>query len=271
MNRGILYKSFRETVWITLVFGVGLAALEAMLTGVIPVVFKEIPTQWLEVVFVQNMLRGLLGTDVGGVLGPTVIAAIPWVHPIALAMVWALEISLCTRLPAGEIDRGTIDILLSFPVSRIGIYLSETLVWLGAGAVVIALGLAGNTLGTWIAGPAWRVAPSLLLMMAGNLFCLYVAVGGVACLVSSMSDRRGRAVGVVFAIVLASFLLNFLAQFWDPARRLSFLSVLSYHRPMVILRDGGWPVRDMVVLLSVGAACAAAGAAVFVRRDIRTV
>ena len=46
MNRGILYKSFRETVWITLLFGVALAALEAMLAGVIPAVFNELPTQW---------------------------------------------------------------------------------------------------------------------------------------------------------------------------------------------------------------------------------
>lgn len=271
MNRGILYKSFRETVWITLLFGLALAAFEAMLTGVIPAVFKDIPTQWLEVAFVQNMLRGLLGTDVGGIFGPTAIAAIPWVHPLALALIWALEITLCTRLPAGEIDRGTIDILLSFPVSRTRVYVCDAVVWVSAGLLVILLGLLGNVLGAWIAGPQWQTALGLVLIMAGNLFCLYIAVGGLACLVSTLSDRRGRAVGAVFAIVLASFLLNFLAQFWEPAKSVSFLSVLSYHRPLLILRDGDWPIRDMVTLLAMGATCWTCGAFVFAHRDICTV
>jgi len=47
-----------------------------------------------------------------------------------------------------------------------------------------------------------------MLVMA-NFFGVYLAVGGIAFLVSALSDRRGRAMAVVFAIVLASFLLNF--------------------------------------------------------------
>ncbi len=74
-------------------------------------------------------------------------------------------------------------------------------------------------------------------MVSANLFLLYTAVGGLALLVSSLSDRRGRTVAVVFGVVLVSFFLNFLTQLWEPARSLSFLGVLHYYRPFITIRD----------------------------------
>ena len=52
----------------------------------------------------------------------------------------------------------------------------------------------------------------------GELFCCVFGSGWLCFLISSVSDRRGRAMGVVFAVLLASFLINFVAQFWDPLK-----------------------------------------------------
>ena len=54
------------------------------------------------------------------------------------------EIVLCTRMPAGEIDRGTIDVLLSLPVSRRAVYWSESIVWLITGVLILVMGLIGH-------------------------------------------------------------------------------------------------------------------------------
>jgi hypothetical protein len=114
-----------------------------------------------------------------------------------------------------------------------------------------------------------------MVVVTVNLFCLYLAVGGLACLVSAMSERRGRAVATVFGILLASFLLNFLAQFWPPAEAVSRLSVLHYYKPLGVLRpgvmDAGWPVADMLVLAGFAAVTWTAGGLWFARRDICTV
>jgi hypothetical protein len=97
-------------------------------------------------------------------------------------------------------------------------------------------------------------------------------VGGLAFLVSAVSDRRGRAIAVIFAILLASFLLNFLAQLWRPAEMVSFLSLLSYHKPLIVMRSGGaWPLGDMTVLFGFAVATWLAGGIWFARRDICTV
>ena len=65
--------------------------------------------------------------------------------------------------------------------------------------------------------------------------------------------------------------LNFLAQFWEPAQSASFLSVLNYYTPLLILRDSGWPVGDMAVLVGCAVVFWVAGGIVFARRDICTV
>lgn len=271
MNRGLMAKTIRE-VWVsTLLFGVALAAMEVLIASVIPSFFEESAGPLLKMKFVQNIFRGLLGTEVGQSIGPAMIPAFAWIHPVVLTLLWAHAIMFCTRVPAGEIDRGTIDVLLSLPTSRTTLYLSETIVWLGAGLVVILMGLAGNLIGGSTVAPEFRGAPRQVLVVVLNLYCLYATVGALALLVSALSDRRGRAVGVVFAIVLGSFFLNFLAQFWAPAKTLSVLSVLNYYRPLVVLRDGSWPITDMLVLIAVAATCWTAGAIIFSRRDICTV
>ncbi len=121
-----------------------------------------------------------------------------------------------------------------------------------------------------------RPAFMVLFRVAVNFYCLYLAVGGIAFLVSSLSDRRGRAMGVVFGVLLASFLLNFIAQFWEPARYVSFLSLLNYYQPLALLQSpdtgwAAWPVTDMAVLTGIGVALWAVGGTCFARRDICTV
>ena len=271
MNRGVLTKSVRE-VWVaTLIFGGAMAAVEALLSGVLPTFVDEAAGQILKVPFIKNMLTALLGAEIGDSVGPGLVLPLVWAHPLVLGLLAAQEITFCTRLPAGEIDRGTIDVLLALPVSRRELYLIETVVFVGTGAFVMMMAIAGHRFGGLFAPPEFVLSTRILLMIVGNLFCLYLAVGGVAFAVSSLSDLRGRAIAVVLAIVGASFLLNFLAQIWAPAKTISWASVLSYYQPAVILREQAWAVGNMVVLLAIGGSCWTFGAVAFARRDICTV
>ncbi len=148
---------------------------------------------------------------------------------------------------------------------------SETIVWIAAGAIVLLSGFAGYMLGRSFVGPDSRPDIGRTLIVLANCFCLYLAVGGLAWCVSAYFDRRGPALAVMFMILLASFLLNFLGPFWDVADRLSFLGVLDYYRPMVILRDGVIPWNNLAVLLIVAALLWNAAGIIFNRRDICTV
>ncbi|MEE8143433.1 MAG: ABC transporter permease subunit [Planctomycetota bacterium] len=270
INFGLVSKAGREAWISTLLFGLGLFVIEGILAIALPRFFEQ-AGPLLRMPFFQNILRALLGTDLGGNLAPVVFVSFAWVHPAALAILWTHEIVFCTRFPVGEIDRGTVDVLLGWPVSRWQVYLSETVVWLVAGMIILGMGLLGSLLGCASLSAQDRPGLGQLLRVVLNLYFLYIAVGGAAYLVSTLSDRRGRAVGVIFAIVLSSFFLNFLAQFWEPAQKLLFLSLLNYYRPFVLLQGGSWPLSDMLILGVVGAGCWAAGGICLGRRDVCTV
>jgi hypothetical protein len=271
MNRGLIEKTAREAWLLTLVLGIALAAAEGLLAYVLPTFRKEIAGAWAQVELVQNLIRALLGSEVGDAIGPRVFQALPWVHPIVLAIVWTHQLVFCTRIPAGEIDRGTIDLLLGLPVSRWQVYVAETAVFLVTGMAIFAAGTGGNYAGCLLANADSFPGAVGLAAILANGYCLYLAVGGITYFASSLAGRRGRAVGWSLAAVLASFLLTFLAQFWKPAQRIAFLSLLDYYRPVRILQDEAWPLADMAVLLAIGAISWTLGGLIFDRRDIRTV
>ena len=271
MMRGLLAKTLRE-MWLTiLLFGLGLMLVKALLTYVLPQVQQGISNVMEQLPFVRSVLTAILGTEVGDQITAQTMQAFLWVHPVVLALVWGQEIVLCTRVPAGEIERGTIDILLGFPVSRRAVYLSETTVWLGSGVWIIVMGLIGHRIAAPAMPAEMRPELSRVVLVMANLLCVYVAVGGIAFLVSALSDRRGRAIAIVFGIVLASFFLNFLAQGWEPAEQIAFLSVIKYYQPAKILQGGGLPVGDITTLLAVGAVAWLLGGEVMARRSISTV
>ena len=270
MNRGLMLKAVYEIWPATLFCGVLLFGVELLLAFVLPTFQGQFSDAMLQIDFIQTLVGAMLGVDIAGRLGPEVFAALPWVHPVALALVWAHVIQCCTRMPAGEIDRGTADITLTLNVTRWEILRSETATWILAGLIVLVLGLAGNEIG-WRFAPAER-RPDLgrTLIVFANLCCVYLAVGGLSWLASVFSDRRGLTILVVFVVLLSSLLLNFVAQFWDFAKHLSFLGILDYYRPLFILRDGKVPWGDMSVLLGLAIGLWIAAGIQFSRRDVCT-
>jgi ABC-2 type transport system permease protein len=268
--RGVWLKIVRETWLATLMFSVALLLAEVLLNLVLPQILDQMDDMMARMPFMRDMIAALLGIDIEGEITAQLMQAFVWVHPTVLALLWAYETMFCTRYPAGEIDRGTIDVLLALPVSRRAIYVCETVGWLSGGAIMLAAGAIGYAIGSQAMPDANRPALGPILLILFNLYCLYVAVGGVTFLISSVSDRRGRAVFAVFAIILASFLTNFLSQFWSPAESFAFLGVLDYYQPATILRTGSLVYGDIAVLLLVGGVSWLTGCEITARRSVCT-
>lgn len=284
---GLLSKIFFETRWQSLLFGLGLAIVMSLLTALLPKVMGDIDQLFAKLPFIKPLITALLGVDPGDQLTATMSQAFLWVHPTVLTLIWAHEVMFCTRTPAGEVDRGTIDFLLSLPISRWRVFITETIAWLCSGCFIIGLGYVGHLITSQFTQaemrPPWKLTAFIMI----NLSALYLAVGSVTFLVSAMSDRRYRAIGVVFCLLLASFLLNFIAQFWNPLGEtapasaiagstqehsvISWFSLVSYYRPAIIIRTGLFPWLDFAVLLAVSCVSWSAAAVIFGRRDICTV
>jgi hypothetical protein len=216
--RGLLSKIFVELRWQWLGFSLALAVVMGLLTALLPKVLGDIHVLFDRLPFIRPLLTALLGVDPGLNLTSTMSQAFLWVHPTVLTIVWAHEVIYCTRTPAGEIDRGTVDFLLGLPVSRWKLFVAETIGWLVSGLTILACGYGGHLIASVYLEPDMRPPAIVTVYVMLNFLAVYLAVGGFAFLVSALSDRRGRAMGVVFAVLLLSFLVNFVAQFWDPLK-----------------------------------------------------
>jgi ABC-type transport system involved in multi-copper enzyme maturation permease subunit len=199
-----------------MLFAFGLAIIMGLLTALLPRVLGDIHLVFERLPFIKPLVTALLGVDPGRQLSAAMSQAFLWVHPTVLSIIWAHEVMYCTRVPANEIDRATIDYLLGLPISRWQLFLSESLGWLASGVFILACGFCGHLSADQFARSQMRPPWSSTAFVMINLLSVYFAVGSVAFLVSASSDRRNRAIGIVFGLLLFSFLINFLAQFWDP-------------------------------------------------------
>jgi hypothetical protein len=118
--RGLISKSVRESALITAGLALGAGLAMGSITFVVPQLASGLQEFMLAVPFIRGMVSAMMGVDIGPDLTITTMLSVLWTHPVVLALVSTHAIVLCARYPAGEIDRGTIDILLGWPVSRRG-------------------------------------------------------------------------------------------------------------------------------------------------------
>ena len=189
-------------------------------------------------------------------------------HPLYLILCGAAVIGFAARTLAGEMDRGTIQIPLSRPISRPAVYASRF-----AGVAVICLllalaGPAGMTAGMLFARPDGAFDFAHLGAVALNGLALFWAMGGLTLWGSAAASTAGRVVGWAIGILAVSYFVDYFAGVWEPLQRWTFLSIFDYYDPGNALVSGQISTRNLITLAVVGVAAAMAGLVVFTRRDL---
>jgi ABC-2 type transport system permease protein len=229
------------------------------------------------------------------------VISIGYVHPLMQIIFGIWAIGRAASAIAGEIDRGTMELLLAQPIPRRNVVLSH----LAVDAVVIPLLClslwSGTILGCRLVGPftantavlkifpfpvqideslltvdAWAFGPALW-NVAGLLF----AISGVTMALSAAGRFRGRVIGLAVVMFLVQFLINVVGQLWDAVAWLRPFTVFFYYQPQQVVLNGRWTVNPamawgggpeaanvLVVLFAVGAAGYALALTVFTRRDL---
>lgn len=218
--------------------------------------FGFVPPAVMEV-FGQEMLANLTAR---GFLG------FGWVHPFPVLMlaIWTVRVSAGSL--AGEIARGTMDLVAARPVSRASL-VTTTALTLGLGlAVIVAAGWAATAVGLAIR-PLDGVRGADFLRVAGAAWLLFLAFGAVGLVVSATHRSGGGAIALTSALLAVSFAVDFLARVWRPIAWSRPWSLFGYYQPQQILTRG--LAREDAMLLGLVALVALALAfAVFQRRDL---
>lgn len=188
-------------------------------------------------------------------------------HPIMLAMLAAAALAVSAGAVAAEVERGSVDMVLSRPVGRARFLLAKA----AAAAVAVTLVELGGLAGALAAGATVdrmdEIPTADLLAPFVLSWLLFLGLAMVALLVSARSSLRSRAIGMAVGLFLAWYFGNFIALLIDGISGLRYVSPFHYFRPAEILAEGP-AAADAVILAGVAAGAALAAVWVFARRDL---
>jgi ABC-2 type transport system permease protein len=228
------------------------------------------------------------------------VLSISYVHPLMQVLFCLWAIGRSAGAIAGEIDRGTMELLLAQPMPRSRVVLAHLCTDLILIPVLCLSLWAGLWAGDSLVGEiepdyeafkelpiaSGKVDPELLridisqfgwplLNVAGLIF----AVNGLTMWISSRGRYRWRVIGAATLFIMMEFVINVVGQIWESAAWLRPLSLFYYYQPQNIALRGNWSVSleplglpvqvpTMVVLIGVGLVGYAMALLTFKRRDL---
>lgn len=226
-----------------------------------------------------RIVQTMMGGDQIDVRRAIDMLSIGYVHPVIQTILCIWAIGRASGALAGEIDRGTMELLLAQPIPRRSVVLAHFLVDLGS---IPLLGLAmwlGTWCGTWLVGlqdhanPDLRIDPARALPALLPVALLLFGIAGMTMWQSAAGRFRWRVLGTATLLVLLMFLVNIIGQLWDPARPFRPLTIFYWFQPQPMVLQTDWYASAavwgrMAVLLCVGVVGYGMAWWTFCRRDL---
>lgn len=217
-----------------------------------------------------DMMRSMGMTDASASVA---IMVSNWGNPIFILVVSVWAIGRGTGAVGSEIERGTLDLVLSRPISRAA-YLSAQVVTSLSGMFLIAVALAvGASIAVRYNVLASPPGPGDLVRPALNLAALGLPIYGYTLLFSSLDHVRWRPTMLGSTLTLAGFIARVIAVIpvfkdmsWRPwVDRASIFRLYNPVDAVTLRADYNFNVATLTAL---GAACIASSYLVFTTRDL---
>lgn len=189
-------------------------------------------------------------------------------HPIIFLTVLSWSIARGSSAVAGEIERGTIDVTLSRPISRVA-YLASQVIYTVVGLVVLAGAIvAGNLAGGLYFGLKSPASLMTLLKPGTMLVALGLSVFGYTLPFSTFDVVRWRPTLAGAAITLGGLMAMTIAPQFESVKWLEKLSVFQAYAPVTVALKGDSLVENVLALCGVFAVGLVLSFWAFTRRDL---
>jgi ABC-2 type transport system permease protein len=228
---------------------------------------------------------------------PNDFLAVELLHPVVVILCSLWAVGRAAAAVSGELDKGTMELLLSQPVPRNRLILAHLLVDLLVIPLLGACVVAGTQAGLALVGPFAvdyavlaklpanvrqfvKPGPPTLDVSAArqwlgvvNLCGLMFALSGLTLLLSSLGRSRWRTTAVAGLVVVGMFVANVVGQLWDAAGWVRPATAFYYYQPQKVWLNGDWTadgtsIPGAAVLVAVGAVGYLAALRAFTRRDL---
>jgi ABC-2 type transport system permease protein len=168
---------------------------------------------------------------------------------------------------AGEEERGTLDLLLSQPVTRRGVATAKV----SSAAAEVAILTIVLWLALWVGVALFDMGVPATNLLAASLTAgaLGLAFGAIAFLVGAATGRRALAIGLTAALAVAAYLINALAPLVSGLGPLQKASPFYHYAAGDPLRQG-FATGHVAILVAIAAVSIVAGIVLFERRDVHS-
>ena len=187
------------------------------------------------------------------------------IWPIILLI---LILSFASSAIAGEIEKGTIEILLSQPISRVKIFLAKYL----SGLIIIGAFIVLSTFSVipfaLLHNVEYQIQNYVTISILGFLFAF--SIFGLCIMISSLSSSRGKPLAITGGVLIIMYALNLFSALQESLNNLKYASFFHYFDFNDALVNNQIDILNISVFLVVGVVTAAIGLVVFFKRDIST-
>ncbi|HEX5040797.1 MAG TPA: ABC transporter permease subunit [Candidatus Limnocylindria bacterium] len=188
-------------------------------------------------------------------------------HPIAIALVGIFAVGASSTAIAGERARGTLEVLLARPLSRLSAYWSILVALLLAVVVVLVAILVGMVSGAGLVGLLDDLGLNQMPLVLINGFGLWAAFTTFGLAASVTFDRPGPAIGITLAFLVINYFLEILGSLWTDVAWSQEYSLLHHFNPGEIL-SGDLDPLDLVIVYVAALVPIVYAILVFPRRDL---
>jgi len=232
----------------------------------------QLSTFGLVLRMIPKFMQTAMGVPVADLATRTGQFSILFVHVVTLLVCVGWALARGSASIAGEIGRGTMDLILSLPIFRPTLVVAPGVVAAVGSAILAGSVCAGLGLGLLTVDVGEEVALATFLPGAVNLFFMTFAFTGITMLVSACSRDRWHVMAIAGGVFIASLIVKMVARLWSAGEWLGYFSFLSAFEPQQLVLMAGQAEPSALecnaTLLGLGLACYLAAGAALWYRDI---
>lgn len=262
MFSSVYTKTLYNLRWQLLGWGLGFA----FLTFFVMFFYPSFNQKGIEDIInaMPESLKSLMGSvesykTVAGYLGQQIFGT----HLVIYTMV--MSIVLFTSVSASDEDRGTLQSLLSLPVTRTAVYFQKWLAVITIIALVCLCSVAGIYAALLLINESADLSRVLLSTL--DFFLIEVVYGVIAYMIAMLTGKKSLTVAIASAYTGISFIVTALAPSVSKLKTVDYFSLFHYYNNPPTMTNG-LNATHILIVVAIIILCTLIGWIGFMRRSI---
>ncbi len=213
-----------------------------------------------------SIVRTALGGDMLDSGNMTALLTVGYQHPFVMFLYMVFAVGTPTGLLVGEVQRGTMELILSRPITKTQVYICAAVLTLVGMFCLVMVMFLGTVAAVHIYTFSEPIDLNLFFRLAMNGGLLASTFGAFALLCAASLGRLYSAIGVAVGFLTLNYFIAIVAAWWPKMEfmRKVTLFYLIYYSDLW----QRWPVENMAKLAAILVVTAIVGGIIWRRRDL---